>query len=243
MIDVIIYGAGGLGRLVLDTLLQSDLYRPVAFLDSDRAKHGDSVDGLTILGGLEKLADLRAAGVTSAIVAVGDNRTRIDIARRLLREDFTLASAIHPSTSIAPSAFLGAHLIIGSRVMISVHASIADHCVLLAGAIVEHDNTLGSGAFLHSAVRLAGGVEIGALATLHIGACVIPYRKVGRQARVEAGAVVISDVLPGSAAAGAPAVRVDRERSHFVPDDELAVPKPAPRACLHQIALVNQATK
>jgi sugar O-acyltransferase (sialic acid O-acetyltransferase NeuD family) len=233
MTDVVIFGAGGLGCLVLDTLLQTEHYRPIAFLDSDPHKHGSSVDGLTVYGGMERIPMLRREGVRAAIVAIGDNHTRVRIAELLRRAGMRLASAVHPLASIAPSARLGNHLIVGPRVMICVHASIADHCVLSAGAIVEHDNRLGPGVFLHPAVRLAGGVEVDDSATLGIGACVIPYRKVGREARVEPGAIVIRDVLPGTTVSGAPAARLDIGDSRFVPERPTPAAASAPAKSDH----------
>ncbi len=215
--EVVIFGAGGLGCLVLDTLLQTERYRPVAFLDSDPRRHGTAVDGLTVSGGVEQISALRRAGVEAAVVAIGDSPTRVRIAKLLRRRRMRLVSAIHPLASIAPSARLGDHLIVGPRVMICVHASVADHCVLSAGAIVEHDTQLGTGVFLHPAVRLAGGVAVEPYATLGIGACVIPDRTVGRAARVEPGAIVIRDVLPGTTVSGAPATRRAAEGSHFSP--------------------------
>jgi UDP-perosamine 4-acetyltransferase len=111
---------------------------------------------------------------------------------------------------------MGSHLIIGARATICVHARIGSHTVISTGAIVEHDNVLGDAVFLHPAVRLAGGVRVDALATLGIGAAVIPYKSVGAEAVVEPGAVVIRDVPPGATVGGIPAVEIP-VRSRFVP--------------------------
>jgi sugar O-acyltransferase (sialic acid O-acetyltransferase NeuD family) len=213
---VVIYGAGGLGSLVLDILEQAGRYRPVAFLDSNPARHGQVIMGLPVRGGLAQLDTLRAEGVTRAIVAIGDNAARVELAETLAARGFTLVAAIHPLATISPSAEIGAHVVIGPRATVCVHARIAPHCVLLAGAIAEHDNVLGPGVFLHPAVRLAGGVHIAELALLGIGATVIPGRRVGRAAFVHPGAVVIHDVAAESAVAGIPALPVDREGSRFV---------------------------
>lgn len=218
MKDVVIFGAGGLGCLVLDTLLQTDRYRPVAFLDNDTRKHGAKVDGLPVLGNADQIPRLRKSGIRAAIVAIGDNEARVEIAKYLESSGIELASAIHPSASIAPSARLGKHLIVGSRVTICVHSEVSDHCVLLAGTIVEHDNKLGRGVFLHAASRLAGTVTVEDYAVVGIGACVIPGRKIGRGASVGPGAVVIRDVSPGTRVNGAPAVTTDNLNSHFLAD-------------------------
>lgn len=225
MIEAAIFGAGGLGRLVHDTLLLSNRVRPVAFLDSDPRKHGRKVDGLAVCGGIERVPALRRRGVTTAIVAIGDSRVRVGVAEALRRHGLRLVSAIHPLASVARSARLGDHLIIGARVIVCVHASVGSHCVLSAGSIIEHDNEMGTGVFLHPAVRLAGGVKIADYATLGIGSCVIPYRRIGDGARVEPGAVVIRDVPPGATVRGVPATHAATATSRFVSSDGRPLPQ------------------
>lgn len=224
MTDVMIFGAGGLGRMVADILQLDERARPVAFLDSDPNLHGGEVDGLPVIGGLEAAARLERV---EFVVAVGENGARVRIAERLRAMGRRLRGAIHPLANIAPSATIGTHVIIAARATICVHARVREHCVLSAGAIVEHDNRLDEGVFLGPAVRLAGGVEIGCQAWLGIGACVVPYRKVGALARVEPGAVVIRDVYPGATVGGAPARMRLGDNAGFVADAEPAVAKPA----------------
>lgn len=202
---IAIYGAGGLGRLVLDILRQADRYAPAAFIDSNRGRYASTVDELPVFGP-EHLDTLAANGVTGVIVAIGDGITRVSVAETLKNRGFALVSAIHPVVGIARSAAIGEHVIIGPRVSICVNATIGPHVVLSAGAIVEHDNRIGTGVFLQPAVRLAGGVTVGDFATFGIGACVIPGRTIGAGAMIDAGAVVISDIPAKSRATGVPAV-------------------------------------
>ena len=218
MVDVVIFGAGGLGRLVLDILRQGRPCRPVAFLDSDADLHGTSVDGLPVAGGIDHVADLMRAGVAGGVVAIGDNHTRVAIASELRRRGLRLVSAIHPLVSISPTARMSEHVIMGPRVTICVHARIGPHTVLSSGSIIEHDNTIGQGVFLHPAVRLAGTVTVEDFAILGIGACVIPGRRIGADASVAPGAVVIRDVAPATAVAGVPAVPHSAPASRFVPE-------------------------
>lgn len=227
-IKVAIFGAGGLGQIVHDILVASGRCRPVCFLDSDPAQHGRRINGLTVIGGPERLPELRRAGVRGVTVAIGDNPTRVHLARELRDRGFELVSAVHPLASAARSAQIGGHVIIGARAVICVHARVADHAVISTGAIVDHDNVIGCGAFLHPAARLAGGVTVEELAVIGIGACVIPGRTVGRAARVEPGSVVIRDVLAGERVAGVPARTVRYPTSRFVAEPPQAPAGTAP---------------
>lgn len=218
MPKVAIFGAGGLGRVVLDTLLQARACEPVAFLDSDSALHGTTIEGFPVRGGLESIPTLIDERIRHAVVAIGVNESRLDVARALEAAGIKLISAIHPLASISRTARLGKHLIIGPRATVCVHAAVADHAVISAGAIVDHDCNIGEGAFLHPAVRLAGAVHVDSLAVVGVGASVIPGRRIGRAARVEGGAVVIRDVAPGSTVAGAPARVGPLVAGGFVPE-------------------------
>lgn len=217
-VSAVIFGAGGLGSLVFDLLTQRPDIRLAGWLDSDTSLHGRVVLGLPVIGGADRAAHVRREGVTHAIVAIGDNRTRVALAARLREQGFELLSAISPLASVAPSARIGAHVILGARSIVCVHAEISDHAVISTGAIVEHDNRIGMGAFLHPAVRLAGGVTVEEYAVLGIGACVTPGRRVGRDAVVEPGSVVIRDVLPGTSVAGVPARMPPATKTHFIAD-------------------------
>lgn len=205
MQPIAIYGSGGLAGVVRDILLQGNRFVPAALLDSDPRRHGRAIDGLRVLGDLTAVPRLLRRGIDTIIIAIGDNPARIDLAARARTAGLRLASAVHPLAAISPTAAVGEHVIIGPRVNVCVHAQIGPHVVLSAGAIVEHDNRLEAGVFVHPAVRLAGQVTVGTCATLGIGACVIPGRRIGAGAVVAPGAVVIRDVPPGAAVAGAPA--------------------------------------
>jgi len=216
--DVAIYGSGGLGHVVRDVLVAGRRYRVVAFLDSDASRHGTQVGGLPVHAGRRAIEHLLHGGRIGLVVAIGENHARVAIAEQLRQCGVPLVSAVHPLATIAPSARLAEHLIVGARATVGVHAEVARHCVLSTGAIVEHDNRLERGVFLHPAVRLAGGVTVQDYATLGIGSCVIPYRRIGPEAHIEPGSVVIRDVPPGAVVGGVPANPRSRTDSRFVPD-------------------------
>lgn len=218
MPPIVIFGCGGLGAVVRDTLLRARSFEPIGFLTSDRRQHGHIVDHLGVLGGMESLTDLLHGGVEHAIVAIGHNATRIAIAEELIGRGMRLGSAIHPLSSISASARLDEHLIIGARSLICANASIGAHTVVSSGAIIEHDNRIGRGVFLHPAVRLAGGVSVEDEATLEVGSCVIPGRRIGPRVTIAPGSVVIRDVSEGETISGIPGRVVHALVSRFEPE-------------------------
>lgn len=218
MRSIAIYGAGGLGAVVHDILRLARDMRPVAFLDSDPSRHGAIHEGLPILGGVDALRRLGALGIDGVFVAIGENAERVRIAGVTQAAGVKLVSAFHPLASVAPSAEIGEHVLIAARATVCVNARIGAHCLISAGAIVEHDNVLEEGVFLHPAVRLAGGVSVERLAHIRIGASVIPGRRIGRGADVGPGSVVIRDVVGGTRVFGAPATVEPADRPRFVPD-------------------------
>jgi hypothetical protein len=70
---LLVWGAGGHGKMVLDVALSLERFERIIFLDHDPAKHGRPFCGCDVIGGAERLPEL--AGVPF-VVAVGDNRAR-----------------------------------------------------------------------------------------------------------------------------------------------------------------------
>jgi len=74
---VLIVGAGGHGKVVLDIVRAARQYEPVGFVDADVALMGKRVGSLPVFGPANVLGKLRTQQhVAHAIIAIGDNRTR-----------------------------------------------------------------------------------------------------------------------------------------------------------------------
>src|SRR3954466_8592888 len=74
--QIVIIGAGGHGKVVLDILRAGGRYEPVGFLDADPALAGTTARGLRGVGPAALLPKLRQQKVRGAGVAIGANRTR-----------------------------------------------------------------------------------------------------------------------------------------------------------------------
>jgi acetyltransferase-like isoleucine patch superfamily enzyme len=72
-------------------------------------------------------------------------------------------------------------------------------------AIIEHDCVIGDHVHISPGVALGGGVRIGALAHLGLGAIALPGAAIGERAVVGAGSVVLKTVPPATTVVGVPA--------------------------------------
>ena len=203
--DVIIAGAGGHGRVVLDILRAAKKHNVVGFLDANQDLHGQEVGGLNVLGNLNLLPKLKSNGVGGAIVAIGDNRVRLSYARKLKAAGLKLINAIHPSAIVSSTATLGENLVIAPGAIVCTEAKIGDSAILNTAAAVDHECEIGRAAHLAPGARLAGRVRVGEGAFIGIGASVLPCLKIGDHSIVGGGALVRRDVPPGATVVGVPA--------------------------------------
>lgn len=142
--DVVIFGAGGLGRMVQDYPAAVRCWRPAAYLDSGSAS--------TAAGGGPAGYGRYATGrvITAGRSDAGRSGYRPQSDGSPSPANLRAASSQvrhSPLVSISPTAFVGDHVIIGPRVSICVHARIGAHTVVSAGSIIEHDNFIGRGVF------------------------------------------------------------------------------------------------
>jgi sugar O-acyltransferase (sialic acid O-acetyltransferase NeuD family) len=209
--QIIIVGAGGHGKVVLDILRAQGQVKPIGFLDADTSIAGTQVGGLPVLGPINLLPRLRQQKIAGAIVAIGDNRTRLRYASILREHGLELINAIHPTACISPSATIGQNVAIAARAVICTDAKIEDSVIINTAAVVDHECIVEQGAHICPGVNLGGRVRIGAGAFVGLGANVIQCLTIGQQAVIGAGATVIRDIPDHATAVGVPArvIKVD----------------------------------
>jgi UDP-perosamine 4-acetyltransferase len=203
--DVIIVGAGGHGRVVLDILRAAGEHAVVGFVDANQDLHGSEIAGVPVLGNLNLRPKLRAKGVGGVIVAIGDNRVRQSYAEKLATAGLKLVNAVHPSAVISPTAALGVNVVVAAGAIVCTDARIGDSAIINTAAAIDHECEIGEAAHLAPGVRLAGRVWVGGGAFIGIGANVLPCLKIGEHAIVGGGALVRRDVPPGATVVGVPA--------------------------------------
>ncbi|MEA3345407.1 MAG: acetyltransferase [Chloroflexota bacterium] len=202
---IVVYGAGGHAKVVLDILEREGRYRIAGLIDDDPCREGEEFFGHRILGSGESLEGLRRAGVGGAIVAIGDNETRCQLALEVEAIGLQLITAVHPAAQISRGVDIGDGSVVVAGAVINADSIIGENAIINTGVTVDHDCHLGPCVHLSPGVHVAGGVQIGHHAHLGIGSVILPGLSIGHHAIVAAGSVVTRDVPPAVVAAGVPA--------------------------------------
>lgn len=223
--NIIILGAGGHGRVVLDILQQAREHVVKGFLDSNPQLWGRRVDGALVLGGPDLLPELAAQGVEGVVVAIGDNGIRRQMADLVDTSGLELVNAIHPSANLARTVTVGCNVVIAAGALVCAHCQIGDSVILNTGCIVDHESMVGTAAHICPGVKIAGHVSVESGAFVGIGATVVQNLRIGYDAVIGAGSVVIEDVEPMTTVVGVPA-RTIKNKPVFDPALALQALKP-----------------
>jgi len=208
----VIFGAraDGSARVLLDIIRCEGRHQVVAFLDDDAARHGAAIEGLPVLGGSDRFAQLRADGIRSIAFALGANRARHQLLERARAAGLEPLTAIHPRAVIAAGVRVGAGVWMAAGAIVNPGSTVGDGAVINTGATVDHDCTIGDYANVSPGCHLSGRTRVGRYAFLGTGVLTLPDAEIGEDAIVGAGALVLKTVESGRTVAGVPARELRR---------------------------------
>lgn len=202
MKKLLILGAGGQGKVVLDLALTCEAWDEISFLDG--SKIGEEILGYPVIGDLWDY-EMFTEQYTHAIVAVGNNELRLKLTEELLEVGYQVPIFIHPSAIVSQFSTIGAGTIVMPQAVINVLAHIGKGCIVNTGVIIEHDCQIGDGVHLSPSATLGGTVSVGDKSWICLGAKVINNITIGERVTVGAGAVVIEDIEDETLVVGVPA--------------------------------------
>jgi sugar O-acyltransferase (sialic acid O-acetyltransferase NeuD family) len=195
---IVIVGAGGQGAIVAD-ILRGDA---AGFVDDAPDLAGTRVLGLPVFGAIAVLGEIEHDGV---IVAIGDNRTRRTVTERLVAAGERLAIAIHPFTSVSPSAAIGEGSMISAGAVVTPRAAVGTGALLNTRSSIDHDSVIGAFAHVAPGATIGANVRVGDGALIGSGATVASGIRIGARTTIGAGAVVVHDIGDDVVAIGVPA--------------------------------------
>ena len=202
---MIVYGASGHGKVVID-ILESIGEPTIAVWDDAE------VAPVWEYQIQQRIAD-QLDTKDKIIIAIGANATRKKIAERL-GDTISFGRAAHAKAYISKRvSAIGAGTVVMAGAVVNPDVKIGRHCIINTCASIDHDCVIGDYAHISPNVTLSGEVQVGEGTHVGSGASVIQGIKIGNWCTIGAGAVVIMDIPDYATAVGNPARVIKIERT------------------------------
>ncbi len=191
---MIVYGASGHGKVIIEILESIDTPRIEVWDDADKPdmweypvrKPFSSNEG------------------DAAVISIGVNATRKRVAEKLAGK-IEFGTAIHKTALLSKRATVGEGTVIMAGVTINADTQVGKHCIINTSASIDHDCVIGDYAHVSPNATLSGDVHIGEGSHFGAGASAIQGVRIGKWCTIGAGAVVIRDIPDFATAVGVPA--------------------------------------
>jgi sugar O-acyltransferase (sialic acid O-acetyltransferase NeuD family) len=205
--ELIIYGAGGLGREILTMIRALPEWQPIGFID-DKVPPGTSVKGLKVLGGVSVMQAMTST--VNVVLAVGSPLVKQRLEEQLLKYSVYFPTLIHPSVIMQDSASItiGAGSIVTAGCILTTDIYIGKHVLINLNTTIGHDCSVEDYSSIMCGVNIAGEVTIARSAFIGSGANILNQASLGESCTVGMGAVVLKDVLQHTTVAGVPAKEI-----------------------------------
>ena len=204
--DLIIVGAGGMGREVFSWLSQEIKGKKnhiiKGFLDDNPQALGKLSYPVKVISGIE---DYQPSSSESLVVAILDPTTKKRIVESLVHKGSNFYTLIHPSAIIGRNVSVGKGCVICPGCILTCDITLGDFVFINACSTIGHDTIIKDYTSVNGKVEITGNVNVGKECFFGVGAKVIPERLIGDGSRVGAGSIVIKNVPPGSTVFGNPA--------------------------------------
>lgn len=206
---IVIYGAGGLGREVLQLVRQTlcrEGAQVLGFID-DFAAPGTVLNDAPVLGGDSLLGTMTEP--FSLVFGFASPENKKEKFRRLKGNPLiSFPRVIHPSASISEYAQLGEGTVIAASCIVSIDAALGDCVFLNNGALVGHDSAVGDFTSVMPLAAISGNVSIGEGCLIGAQSAIRQGLTIGRDCVVGMGSIVLRDVPDGSTVLGNPAKKI-----------------------------------
>lgn len=145
MNDIVIIGAGGIGREVAWIIEEINAVNPtwniIGFVDDNSEMWGKELNGYRVLGGIEALDELEEKPYV--VVAIANCSIKKNIVARL-EEKYKFATVIYPTVKVSKYIEIGNGTIIYPGVILTVNTKIGNHVIISGNCGIGHDTVIGN---------------------------------------------------------------------------------------------------
>ena len=206
MKEILVFGASGHAKVVLDTIEKEGNFQVKGLIDPNK-EIGEDVLGYKILAKEEDISELyKSESIHGGVIAIGDNWIRKNVQEKIIESipDFNFISCIHPSAEIGKEVKIGIGTMVLPGAIINADSQIGDHCIINTNASLDHDSFIGNFSSLAPNATTCSNVKIGEYSAISLGADIIQNIKIGNHCVIGAGSLVTKDVADNSLCYGVP---------------------------------------
>ena len=195
MKDIVIIGAGGIGREVAYFIEEINEISPnwniIGFIDENIEIHNKDLNGYKVLGGLNALTELNVKPYV--VVAIANCTVKKKIVERL-EGKFDFATIIYPTVKVSKYIEIGKGSIIYPGVILTVNTKIGNHVLLSGNCGIGHDTVIGDYSSVLWGSNFSGYDNVGESCFIGVGTKVIQGINISDGNRISAGMTVVEDV-------------------------------------------------
>ena len=208
MQKVVIIGAGGFGREVLDVFDAINEVQPTYeicgyIVESQYGEPGTLINDRPILGDLNWFTEDRIRNIL-AICAIGAPEVRYRLILTAQSMGINFCTLIHPTVVRTRWVNIGKGSIITAGCILTNQIGIGDHVHINLACTVGHDVTISDFVTLAPGVHVSGNVQLREGCYVGTGANLLEKKVVGAWSVVGAGSTIVSDVPPDTTVVGVP---------------------------------------
>ena len=208
MKNLIIIGAGGMGRVMYDMAREShgygDNFEIKGFID-DNINALDNFENYPSLVGTIKDYEIQPDDIF--ICSIG-GAFRRECMERIINKGGEFISLIHKTARIGTNVKLGKAIMVGAFTIIAADAVVGDYNFIQSYTIIGHDVVIGDWNRIDSHVMFIGGVKVGNNNMIHTSAVLNHGVEVEDNAHIGACSFVTRKVESGTTVFGNPARRL-----------------------------------
>lgn len=208
---IVVVGAGGFGREVLDVLEDSasaSTSNGVVVGVVDKSPAPRNVERLRERGVRYLGTDddwLQEPDADFFVVAIGDPALRERLVARYLRSGMKPLSLVHPTAIVGRRTAIGPGAVICAGAVVSTNVRVGEFSTVNPNATIGHDAQIGRYVSVNPGATISGEVVIGDRTLIGAGSVVLENLTIGAGCKVGASACVTRDVPNGAVVKGVPA--------------------------------------
>jgi len=199
MKKILIIGSGEHAKIVIENILDQNIYKPFGMVSFNKKDKNKSYYGCKVVcdyKNLESFLRKQKKEKLFFFIGVGTLKGNMSVRAKIFKDVnkyLKPLNIINPKSHVSKFSKIGKGNLIEAFVKISAGATIGNNCVIESHSSVHHDQKIGNNVFIATNVAFAGS-SIGDNSLICDGAVISFKKKIGRNCVVSDGSVVTDNI-------------------------------------------------